>query len=80
MRRFALTIAQQPLPRFGWLAWRPEQRLLLLGNLSSWIATALFVIASIALFVELGLRRGSPNRYGFDPLALGELRRIQSSG
>jgi len=77
---FALMIGLQTLPRFGLLVLRSGQSMLSPGNMVYWTVMALFVISSVALFVQLGFLRGTrgPNRYGSDPLALGELRRVQS--
>ena len=67
---YAALIVRYGLVKFSWLVTLPNQNVMSSTNVASFIATMLLGIFSIALLVELGLRKGTtgPNRYGPDPL------------
>ncbi len=68
---YAVIIVRYVLILLGWLVRWPQQVVFSAKDVSSFIAIMIVGIASIALFIELGFRRGriGPNQYGPDPLA-----------
>ena len=68
---YACVAVRELLVSFGWLTILPNQNVISATNVVSFVVTLLLGIVGLALFVDLGFRKGTPgpNEYGPDPLA-----------